>query len=224
MDYASYLKLTQLLALQVPMTDYEREELIFITAHQSMELWFKVLLVEIKKLYGLFLDTTSRITLLLEGLNNCCLYWTVLITQFKGIKALSPMDFAKFRKILQGASGSQSEQYKAIERYLGISFESSSCNLREAVFNFLYQQERFVSSSKQNYLLNLYKKSHDHAMLIDKLLEFDECCERWRVEHLRLVKRMIGRKIGTGYSSAEKLSLQIDRYAFRELWELKDYL
>jgi len=222
MDYAGYLKLSQLLSLQAPVSPCEREELIFIVAHQSMELWFKVLLTEIKILCKSFLNRDAHITTLLKSLNDCCLYWEVMIAQFNSLAALSPLDFMKFRDILQNASGSQSEQYKLLERYLGLSREKlPDCNLREAVSRFLRNDDQ---SSGQDYLLNLYNKNHDYEMLINKLIEFDEWFLRWKYEHLRLVKRMIGRKMGTGCSTAEKLAEKSERVVFHELWDLKDDL
>ena len=45
--YASYLRVPELLALQVPKSDGpEHDELLFIVIHQVYELWFKQLLHE----------------------------------------------------------------------------------------------------------------------------------------------------------------------------------
>lgn len=222
MEYARYLKLSQLLSLQTPASSYKKEELIFIVAHQATELWFKVLLAEIKDLYQLFSNRSAHIAALLRGLNNCCLYWEVMIAQFNALAALSPLDFTKFRETLQNASGSQSEQYKFLEQCLGLSNEKlPDCNLKEAVFSFLQDNS---PSPERDYLIKLYNKNHDYEMLINKLIEFDEWFLRWKYEHLRLVKRMIGRKIGTGYSTAEKLAEKSERVVFHELWNLKDHL
>ena len=46
MKYDEYLNLNTLLSLQKPHTD-ETSELMFIVAHQSSELWFKVLISEL---------------------------------------------------------------------------------------------------------------------------------------------------------------------------------
>ncbi len=46
--YGSYLKISQLLELQTPLsTPTEHDEMLFIIIHQTYELWFKQLLHEI---------------------------------------------------------------------------------------------------------------------------------------------------------------------------------
>lgn len=47
LTYASYLALNELLALQRPRSD-EHDELLFITIHQTYELWFKQILHEVR--------------------------------------------------------------------------------------------------------------------------------------------------------------------------------
>lgn len=42
--YPEYLKLPELLSLQVPLADGVDDELLFITVHQVQELWFGQLL------------------------------------------------------------------------------------------------------------------------------------------------------------------------------------
>lgn len=46
LDYGSYLKIPELLELQVGRTD-AHDELLFIIAHQAYELWFKALIHEL---------------------------------------------------------------------------------------------------------------------------------------------------------------------------------
>ena len=51
LTYASYLKLDELLALQVPRSSpAEHDEHLFITIHQVYELWFKQILHEAVRL------------------------------------------------------------------------------------------------------------------------------------------------------------------------------
>ncbi len=48
--YSSYLHLDELLACQQPLSDGpEHDELLFIVIHQVYELWFKVLLHELRR-------------------------------------------------------------------------------------------------------------------------------------------------------------------------------
>ena len=50
-NYGSYLKVDELLGLQQPRTKPEHpDELLFIVVHQASELWFKVILHELRHL------------------------------------------------------------------------------------------------------------------------------------------------------------------------------
>ena len=53
LTYAGYLALDELLALQRPRSD-EHDELLFITIHQTYELWFKQILHELDSVRRLF--------------------------------------------------------------------------------------------------------------------------------------------------------------------------
>ena len=51
LTYSSYLKIDELLALQIPQsTPAEHDEILFIVIHQTYELWFKQLLHEFEKI------------------------------------------------------------------------------------------------------------------------------------------------------------------------------
>ena len=105
MTYSDYLNLDTLLSLQEPRTD-EHTELMFIVAHQSSELWFKVLIHELNN-YGDAVNL-KRIIRIFNHLNAL---WDIIAT-------MSYEDYEKFRNTLGTASGKQSEQYMEMERLL----------------------------------------------------------------------------------------------------------
>jgi tryptophan 2,3-dioxygenase len=47
-DYSTYLRIHDLLKLQIPLTEDAPDELLFIVVHQSYELWFKVIIDELR--------------------------------------------------------------------------------------------------------------------------------------------------------------------------------
>ena len=52
LDYKGYLKLEELLELQQPLADQPtHDETLFIIVHQVFELWFKLVLHEIDKIF-----------------------------------------------------------------------------------------------------------------------------------------------------------------------------
>ena len=103
MKYDEYLNLDTLLSLQKPHTD-ETSELMFIVAHQSSELWFKVLIHELNS----DIVNLKRIIRIFNHLNAL---WDIIAT-------MSCEDYEKFRNTLGTASGKQSEQYIEMERLL----------------------------------------------------------------------------------------------------------
>lgn len=220
MDYSSYLQLPELLTLQLPVSEHNREELIFIVTHQAMELWLKVLLVEIKRLIS-HCSNQSEFSMLIQCVDHCNLIWNTLIAQFTGIRTLTPIDFLKFRRALLTASGAQSQQYLELEIILGVkSSPTAQITLRNAVLEYL----RHACNLKNHPLEILYQTNQTLTLLIDKLVELDELFSRWKEEHVRLVRRMIGNKIGTGSTHLELLEKKVEAYIFPELWSLKNEL
>ena len=111
MDYENYLNLDKILNAQTPKTT-EPLEIMFIVAHQSSELWFKVLIQELNCLIDTpdqptYNPTTQlqRIVKIFEHLNTL---WDVIAT-------MSTEEYERFRSKLGTASGKQSEQYIEVE-------------------------------------------------------------------------------------------------------------
>ena len=110
-NYKSYLKLDKILTAQTPLSE-EPLEMVFIVAHQTSEMWFKVLIQELKRLIS-DPDTDpmlqlQRITKIFEHLNTL---WNIIAT-------MKPEEYENFRGKLGTASGMQSEQYREIEPLL----------------------------------------------------------------------------------------------------------
>ncbi|WP_243372796.1 tryptophan 2,3-dioxygenase [Microvirga solisilvae] len=120
MSYGDYLRLDTLLSAQQTLTN-EHDELLFITIHQVMELWLKLMNRELDTaLAHLRADElqpafkcTARINRIQEQLIQA---WTVLST-------MTPSDYLSFRPALGQSSGFQSWQYRLIEFKLGAKDE-----------------------------------------------------------------------------------------------------
>jgi len=118
MTYSSYLHLDQLLSAQHPLSSPEHhDELLFIVQHQTSELWFKLVLHELRTARDyLQADEVAparknfaRVKHILRTLTE---QWSVLAT-------LTPSEYAEFRGVLASSSGFQSHQYRAVEFILG---------------------------------------------------------------------------------------------------------
>ncbi len=114
LTYWDYIHLDTLLSLQIPRTHFPDEE-IFITYHQITELYFKLIIHELKQIIDDKLQTAQFFTEKLDRVNR---YFRVLITSFDVmIKGMDRDQFLKYRMSLLPASGFQSVQFRLIEIY-----------------------------------------------------------------------------------------------------------
>ncbi len=116
LNYGSYLQLDTLLSAQTPLSDHH-DEMLFIVAHQTTELWLKLLIHELRSAMSLIaadslgpaLKRLARMKHIQKQMTD---QWSVLAT-------LTPTEYAQFRDVLGKASGFQSMQYRLLEFLLG---------------------------------------------------------------------------------------------------------
>jgi tryptophan 2,3-dioxygenase len=117
-SYASYLRIDELLALQLPRSDGpEHDEHLFIVIHQVYELWFKQVLHELAAVQRVLEagDTDAALHLL----NRVLKILKTLVAQVDVLETMTPLQFLSFRGRLESASGFQSAQFREIEAVLG---------------------------------------------------------------------------------------------------------
>ena len=118
LDYATYLGLDTLLTAQRPLSDPpHHDELLFIVQHQTTELWFKLMLHELRAATALVrqddLEGSFKILARVKHIQ------TQLLNQWSVLETLTPTEYAQFRYVLGPASGFQSHQTRLIEIALG---------------------------------------------------------------------------------------------------------
>ena len=112
LTYWDYIRLDTLLSLQNPKTDFE-DEVVFITYHQIVELYFKLMLNELD--FIVHKDQVD-IELLKKRLNRVNQYARQLISSIDIMTdGIDKSQFSKFRMALLPASGFQSVQFRRIE-------------------------------------------------------------------------------------------------------------
>jgi tryptophan 2,3-dioxygenase len=125
--YWDYLRLDRLLELQGGLEDDEstllRDELHFIVVHQVFELWFKLMLAELR----LARDSLAAprvaeetVPYVVQHLGRVTEILRLGVEQFGVMETLTPQDFLSFRDKLVPASGFQSFQLREIEIVLGL--------------------------------------------------------------------------------------------------------
>lgn len=125
-NYWDYLGLEQLLSLQDGLPDGEEpsaDELHFIIVHQVFELWFKLVLRELRGAR----DAVSadevpedQIPGVVRRLQRVGKIFEHSMSQWAVMETLTPQDFLAFRDKLVPASGFQSYQLREIEIVLGL--------------------------------------------------------------------------------------------------------
>jgi aminocarboxymuconate-semialdehyde decarboxylase len=130
LTYSSYLKISELLDLQLPQSDPpHHDEHLFIVIHQTYELWFKELLHDLDQVVaslaaaGTRPDSRDEVYEAARLLRRCTEIMRVLVEQFTILETMLPTHFLAFRGKLEPASGFQSEQFREIEFLCGAKDE-----------------------------------------------------------------------------------------------------
>jgi tryptophan 2,3-dioxygenase len=112
LTYWDYIHLDTLLSLQNPKTDFPDEE-IFIIYHQITELYFKMVLAEIKQIAY---DPELKAARFAERMGRVNRYFKHLVSSFDiMVDGMDKEQFLRFRMSLLPSSGFQSAQYRMIE-------------------------------------------------------------------------------------------------------------
>ena len=235
LTYPSYLALNELLSLQrLRSTPEHPDELLFIIVHQASELWFKLILHE---LGGLITRLDERDTLGAVGaVKRLNALVRIVTAQLTALETLPPQRFAQFRGYLGTSSGSQSQQFRAIEAMSGLRDEhflqvlSEHGEIPDIVKQALEGpslQERFntLLSTEGVTLEEVYREEHQRPlqMLAEGLLEYEQGFAMWRFLHVQLVERIIGPATGGtgGTLGSRYLQKTVSQRFFPDLWAVR---
>eukprot|EP01147_Barroeca_monosierra_P000635 gene635-3945_t len=182
LSYGAYLQLDTLLSCQKPESErvhgkLSHDEMLFITIHQTYELWFKQILFELDDVRQIFSEQYLEEQLMLQvvaRLERIIEILKILAQQMVVIETMSPLDFLKFRSLLAPASGFQSVQFRLLENKLGIPPErrkkyhhkgykwlERTPGLDDETFN-------FWSKLKENYEADVQKRRKNAEALLDE--------------------------------------------------------
>lgn len=128
--YWDYIRVEDLLALQGGLvhdeTKLTNDEVLFVTVHQVFELWFKLILREIKTARDLF--TAERVAEqelsgAVRSLKRAATVLRVSVHHWEVMETMTTREFLAFREKLIPASGFQSAQLRQIEILMGLAEE-----------------------------------------------------------------------------------------------------
>lgn len=166
-SYNEYLKIDDILQLQVPLSEkvgknLVHDEYLFIIIHQTYELWFKLIIIELDSIRELLLQPKldeGNTLVIVSRLGRIVKILKVLVDQINVLETLTPHDFDDFRKYLSPASGFQSFQFRLIENKLGVvknnRIKHNNNDYSEAVGLNESDKERIKSSEIEHSLLKL---------------------------------------------------------------------
>jgi tryptophan 2,3-dioxygenase len=210
-DYERYLQTDALLALQRSPEEWvHRDELLFMTVHQSSELWLKLACAEV-------VDATRLVgegelydaAELLRRAAACLAY----VDGFLGhLERMSPWEYQEIRKVLGHGSGFDSPGFREIRRV--------SPALGEAFHG--------VRRARELSVADVYvhaRENKDLYALAEGLVEWDERVALWRVRHYKVVARIIGEDVvGTQGTPVELLGGLVKHKLYPELWAVRTEL
>ncbi len=124
--YSEYLRLEELLKLQTGVKGGKRsisnDELHFILVHQNFELWFKLIINELRSTRDILASDYVEETKLPQAvhhMNRVIETFKLMAQQWKVMETLEPQDFLNFRDELGTASGFESFQMREMEALMG---------------------------------------------------------------------------------------------------------
>ena len=229
-DYATYLRIDDLLDLQHPLTAGAHDEMLFIIVHQVYELWFKLILHELDAAAAAL--TSTDVAAAIAPLRRAVGVEELLIDQLRVLETMSPDGFMRFRDPLAPASGFQSTQFREIEALSGsgderhlrgvVRSEEQRAQLQRRLHSAtLYdtlgiamrgsgmpmpvESDDASRETRLNTLAGLYRNHEDPArvllhMVCELFIDHDETVARWRHHHALMAAREIGSRGGTGGS------------------------
>ena len=180
--YGEYLRIDELLSLQTGLKDDKRkisnDELHFILVHQNFELWFKLVINELKCTRDILASDYVEETSLPQAVHHMTRVietFKLMSQQWKVMETLEPQDFLNFRDELGTASGFESFQMRELESLMGKKWidgkpigkdESTEKSLYEVTCDWLQRtpiQGYTPDSSNDNEEVNTFIKQYLEA-------------------------------------------------------------
>ena len=230
-EYATYLLIDDLLALQRPLTPDAHDELLFIVVHQSYELWFKLILHELTRARDELMG--SRPQAAAPRLRRVVEIERLLLKHLDVLETMGPDGFLEFRDPLAPASGFQSVQFRRIEWLSGLrdSFPSGTSPPEGVSLYEAFCACAGLPAEREPRLRALAELYRDHEgdparaalyEVAELLVDHDEGIALWRHHHVLMAAREIGSRPGTGGSpGVPYLETTLKRRFFTELWDVR---
>ena len=173
LSYNKYLRVADLIGLQDCLSDpAHHDELLFITIHQTYELWFKQVLHELDAAVAQMND--DRAVAAARTLKRVVEIEKILVQQIHILETMTPINFLGFRDELNPASGFQSMQFREIEFISGLKDETLLRDFHDDEFAYKRLEARFQSETLGEAFFTLLRRRGFDAPADDTALDKDE--------------------------------------------------
>jgi tryptophan 2,3-dioxygenase len=223
--YSTYLQLDKILNAQTPLaperlgSSVHAAEHFFIVTHQAFELWFQQVLLDLECAREALDAAEPDPERALDHLQRVSAVFRLLVEQMVLFAHLSPRVFLNFRGYLGTASGSESEQWRLVQKALGLRGQAAS-----PVFQALVK----AVDARELSLLDVYQDPSRAGVLYrlaEVLVDISDLFWQMTAAHVQVAERTIGGREGTGGTSGVSyLKEALNVKAFPELLEVRTQL
>lgn len=210
-DYELYMGTETLLGLQKPEDKMvHHDELMFQVVHQTFELWCKLVLFELRSV-GKLLDE-DRLIEAYPLIQRCTQAVKLNAEAMHALETMTPWDFHVIRAALGQGSGAESPGFRQIQQKAPA----------------LWPKVEALLKRRKTDLLTVYTQPRLHPdvlRLLENLTDFDMFFHIWRLNHLAMVKRIIGRDVKSlkGYA-VHQLEQDVQAQLWPALWKVRNHV
>ncbi len=229
MTYGNYLQIDKLLSLQNGPEGHDplpcNDEMHFIVVHQVFELWFKIVIRELKEAHNMLsvaLVPEEDIPKIVHHLQRCVALFDLMSQQWKVMETLTPQDFLSFRDRLGTSSGFESWQMRAVEMLLGLESSQRIGGMDPMIHFEKLLAEGTISSDVMADLKNIDALPSLNETLrtwlsrtpVNAISEDAEVLESYVERHLEIMKshgeQVIAHMVAIGHGEEESIRPRIE--------------
>ncbi len=209
LDYGIYLQCDKLLSCQKPLDELAtHDELQFQLVHQVEELWMKQIIFTL-------IDVMEKLSAgksiaVLSQMKRVHMIQRLMIQQLDLLETMSPKEYQEIRLQLGNGSGQESPGFVTLLKMpkdIWHLFEKHYLVAREQTVNDIYDQA-FAHC--------------DAYAIAESLIEFDELMQKFRWNHIFLIRRSIGIDANSLKGRpVEILQTGARQQFFPELWDVR---
>lgn len=215
LSYNEYLSVADLIALQKCRSDpAHHDELLFITIHQTYELWFKQILHEADAAIAQMLE--GRIAAAAHTLRRIVEIEKLLVSQIHILETMTPISFLGFRDRLNPASGFQSMQFREIEFSSGLKDENILREFQQDEFAFARLRNRFNATTLNDAFYDALRRRGLDAPPDDPSLDSKQRKEHYNRRKLAVLEILT--HFETRYEEFQLAEALIEHDEYFSLW------